>query len=552
MKVLLIQPPVRDFYYTAIRTQPLGLACLAAALRARGHEAAILDCRAGKRRTAPIPRELSFLREFYPFDDRSPFRLFTGFYHFGPGFDWIRGKIRESGADCVGIASSFTAYHNEALEIARIVKQEWDPKKFVIMGGAHPSCDPGGTLRSPLVDCVILGEGESRLPLVADCIEKGDRRGLKEIDGVGYRENGAIRVNPLRNFVGDLDALPFPARDLLPLDRYRIGRKRSTMLVTSRGCPHGCAYCSAHLTMGSAFRSRSPENVIREIADCRRRFGIEAFDIEDDNFTLDRARALKLMRLIAETFGERKLDLTAMNGVSFASLDAHLLQSMWKAGFSTINLSFVSSDPATKKRLGRPGSGPDFDTVLWQAEAAGLNVIAYAILGMPGQTVDEMVDTLVHLMGKRVLIGPSVYYPTPGTTLFAKCREESGLPPDISAWRSTALPIETQEFDRLDMVTLLRFSRLVNFVKKKIVEGALPEGITWRELQLAVGAARAVSPGFDSAWMDLLSLLFREHAFFSVRAGPTKELVFHREKSSPRVFETFFNQAWERPVRGSR
>ena len=481
MKILLIQPPVQDFYQTAIRTQPIGLAYLATPLMKHGHEVEILDCQTEKKRSIPIPSELSYIKDFYPFNDRSPFKLYTGYYHFGMSWDEIRRKIEDSKADVFGISSNFTPYHGEALEIARIIK-EWDRRKIVVMGGAHVSCDPDGVLKNPLVDYVILGEGEIRFPLLLEQIEKGKIERIEEIDGIGYRVNGEIRISPLKNFVKDLDSLPYPARELLDLGRYQMKKKRSTMIITSRGCPHGCAYCSTHLVMGASFRTRSPEAILEEMMECRNRYGIQIFDIEDDNFTFDQERAKRLMALIIETFGEQVLELTAMNGVSFASLDGKLLRLMKRAGFHTINLSFVSTDPSTKKRMGRPVAETDFDDILEEAEKVSLNVIAYAIFGMPGQTIEEMVNTLIYLMGKRVLIGPSVYYPTPGTNLFRKCKEIGILPSHSSQWRSSALPIETKEFNRLDIVTLLRLARTINFIKGKIDKGELNEGITWKEL----------------------------------------------------------------------
>src|SRR5512143_3018345 len=126
MKILLVQPPIRDFYRTSIRTQPIGLAYLASALKLHGHEVEILDCQTDRKRPITIPSELSYLRDFYPFDDRSPFKLYTGYYHFGMGWDEIRERILGSKADVFGISSSFTPYHGEALQIARIIK-EWDP-----------------------------------------------------------------------------------------------------------------------------------------------------------------------------------------------------------------------------------------------------------------------------------------------------------------------------------------------------------------------------------------------------------------------------------------
>jgi hypothetical protein len=160
MKILLIQPPIRDFYQTSIRTQPIGLAYLAASLQRNGHEVEILDCQTDKKRRIPIPSELSYLRDFYPFHDQSPFKLFTGYYHFGIGWDEIRRRIEDSRADVFGISSNFTPYHGEALEIARMIK-DLRGRKTVVMGGAHVSCDPENVLKNSFVDSVLLGKGRS-------------------------------------------------------------------------------------------------------------------------------------------------------------------------------------------------------------------------------------------------------------------------------------------------------------------------------------------------------------------------------------------------------
>ena len=534
MKILLIQPPIQDFYRTSIRTQPIGLAYLAASLLSHDHKVEILDCQTEKKKNIPIPPELSYLKDFYPFHDRSPFKLYTGFYHFGMNWGEIQKEIKKSGADVFGISSSFTPYHGEALEVARIIK-EWDKSKIVVMGGSHVSGDPAGVLKNPFVDYIVLGEGEVRFPILLEQIKSG-KKSLEGIDGIGYRKDGDLRINPLENFIEDLDSLPSPARELLELDRYRFRKKRSTMIITSRGCPHGCAYCSAHLVMGSRFRTRTPENILREMILCRERYGIEVFDIEDDHFTFDLDRARRLMNLIIDNFGESGIELSAMNGISFASLDGELLKLMKRAGFHTLNLSYVSVNPSTKTKMGRPGSTASFEEVLKDAGHARLHVIAYAILGIPGQTIEEMVDTLIYLMGKRVLIGPSVYYPTPGTPLFQQCQKANVLPPHFSQWRSSALPIATKEFNRLDMVTLLRLTRVINFIKAKMDKGDLEEGITWDDLFLRLEDKIEKS---EPSWEDLILMLLRKKSFFSMRKIPGGEFSMIQEKSSKRVLESF-------------
>jgi radical SAM superfamily enzyme YgiQ (UPF0313 family) len=563
MKILLIQPPIQDFYQTAVRTQPIGLAYLGASLKSHGYKVEILDCQTGRKKSISIPSGLSYLTDFYPFNDQSPFKLYTGYYHFGMDWHEIRKKMESSKADAFGISSSFTPDHGEALEIARIIK-EWDSKKIVVMGGSHVSCDPEGVLKSPFVDYVVLGEGEIRFPLLLKEIEKGKRTRM-DMDGIGYRRNGKIQINPLGSFIQDLDRLPYPTGELLETDRYRMGKKRSTMVITSRGCPHRCAYCSAHLVMGSSFRTRSAESILQEMKECHKRYDIQSFDIEDDNFTFDQVRAKRLMNLIIEAFGEGMLELSAMNGVSFVSLDEELLHLMKRAGFKTINLSYVSTDPHFKRKMGRPGPGNDFDQVLQDAKKVGLNVIAYAILGIPGQTIEEMVDTLIYLMEKQVLIGPSVYYPTPGTPLFERCRREDLLPRHQLQWRSSAFPIETKEFSRLDLVTLFRLARLINFIKGKMDDRVLEEGITWKELYQVIKdkvKVEAYSP-YDSrlapygkagevTWIDLVLALMEERFFFSLIKEPGKRMSAMKVPTSKKVLDYFFERAWDKIILKSK
>jgi radical SAM superfamily enzyme YgiQ (UPF0313 family) len=203
--------------------------------------------------------------------------------------------------------------------------------------------------------------------------------------------------------------------------------------------------------------------------------------------------------------------------------------------------------------MGRPVAEKDFNDILEETEKVSLNVIAYAIFGMPGQTIEEMVDTLTYLMGKRALIGPSIYYPAPGTSLFERCREDGILPPHSSQWRSSALPIETADFIRLDIVTLFRLARIINFIKGKMDQGELSERMTWKEiLQFIKAKVKVKAKDEVVTWNDLLLLLFREKSFFSMRKGPREGPSFVKEKSSKMVLDYFFEKAWDKPILGSR
>jgi hypothetical protein len=242
-----------------------------------------------------------------------------------------------------------------------------------------------------------------------------------------------------------------------------------------------------------------------------------------------------------------------MNGVSFAALDGELLGLMKRAGFKTINLSFVSADTLTRERMKRPSGLIDFDSIVSEAGKTGLQVIGYAILGMPGQTLYEMVETIIHLMGQRVLIGPSIYYPTPGTPLFEVCKKEGLLPPHPLQWRSSAFPLETKDFTRLDLVTLFRLTRVINFIKGKMAEKEIDDGMTMKEVgQFLEDRKKLKLVSGDNynqpSWMDLLRLLFKEQSFFSLKKVSKGNFLVNNEETSKKVLDCFFEKGGKSPI----
>ena len=482
MKVLLIQPPVRDFYQTPIRTQPIGLAYLAASLEQNSFEVEILDCQVTtQKKSMPVPEKFSHIKEFYPRGDLSPFRLFGEYYHFGLSYEEVSERIRQSNADAIGISSQFTPYCAEALTVASLVKSI-NPELPVIMGGAHVSAVPEDVLMHPSVDYAVLGEADDTLPLLLQRIKQDKLP--DDIEGIGYKINGTPRIKPRRCFINELDSLPFPARHLLDFSRYTIKGKPYTVLITSRGCPQRCTYCSVSRVMGETFRVRSPEKVLQEVKHCKEEYGISLFDIEDDNFTLDQKRALQILNLLIEEFGEDELQLFAMNGLSIFSLNKELIENMKRAGFHHLDLSLGSVSHPASKKINRPYNPEKATTVLKQAAEYKLPTTTYIIFGIPGHTLADMVQSLIYLMGQETLIGPSIFYPTPGTNVYEELYGRSASPaPDYPALRSSLFPVETDEFSKLDIITLLKLSRWINFAKKFILPETGRSAISLDELK---------------------------------------------------------------------
>ncbi len=465
-KILLIQPPIQDFYQTQIRQEPLGLAYLQASLQAAGFNAEILDClEENTRQTIAIPPELAYIRPYYPINDLSPFKIFGHFLHFGLRFENIFQKIREIQPDLVGISANFSPYFPIVIQIARLCKQ-YRAEVPVVVGGHHVSACPAETLREPGFDFVVIGEGENTFCLLAQHYFEGKSRELSALPGLGFRENGEIRLNRPANQVNDLDSLKKP--------HYRSASKMK-MILTSRGCPRNCQFCSIHHVMGKTIRERSIENVIDEMKFWFQQ-GITQFDFEDDNLICHPARAQKLFLEIIHNFGERTLKLSAMNGLAADHLNSEILNLMTLAGFEWLNLPLVSGTVAMQKIIKRNQSHEQFFKIVELAAQYELKVVGYLILGLPDDTIENMIQDILGLTQQRLLLGPSIFYPPPGSESYLDCIQKKYIQPfDYIKFRSTAVPVETGNFKRVDVITLFRLARLINYLKELLDTQFLPQ-----------------------------------------------------------------------------
>ena len=475
MKVLLIQPPVEDFYNTDIRLQPIGLAYLKAAAQKYlpDIKITIKDYHHGwGRRTIPLPRELAYLKEYYAKDDKSPFSTFHHYYHFGADFETVAQDVAREKPDLVGIASLFAPYHREVLRCAEAIKTRLDVP--ILLGGAHVSSLPEFMLAHPAVDFIIQGEGErpfvellKRLhpkkltPGVKVRSPDIKPRGLTRVPNLGYKIRGKLILNPREeNF--PIEEIPVPDLSDLPQDHYTFEKKPLCFLITSRGCPYRCAFCSVHKTFGHKCRRRSAANILEEIQH-RYREGYRVFDFEDDNLTFDRAEMKELCAQLIQRFPSGDLQLLAMNGVCYWRLDSGILKLMRKAGFTHLNLSLVSTNTALLKTVRRPNPLKKYREVVRTAAALGFKVVAYQILGLPGDTLSSMIKTLCFNARLPLLLGASPFYLIPHSPIAQNFPKPSEA--DIFKARLTAMATETKGFKREDLYTLLITTRILNFLK---------------------------------------------------------------------------------------
>jgi tRNA A37 methylthiotransferase MiaB len=467
MKIVLVQPPVRDFYDTGIRLQPLGLCMLKAAVKKHLPEidVAVKDYHHGYgRKTIQYPGELSYLKEYFKHHVAGPFSMFHQFYHFGADFHEIAEDVAKEEPDLVGISSLFSPYYREALECAKRIKELIGIP--VLMGGSHVSAMPLLMLQNQYVDYVIRGEGERPLVEFLRAFMSGGP--MEAVPNLGFKHDHKPVLNPMGEAYA-LEDLGWADFSDLKIDRYKLDARPLCFITTSRGCPHECAFCSVHLTFGDKFRTRSLDDITLEISK-RYSDGYRVFDFEDDNLSFKREFFKGLLNRLIALFQPGEIRLTAMNGISYMSLDSELLELMKRAGFTSLNLSLVSSNETILKKYRRPHTVKKFVEVADRAHQVGFDVVAYQILGLPHETLEDMIETMALLARLPVLIGVSIFYLTPGAPV--ACEFPEMTPDDVFKSRSTAMAIETDQFKRDDLYTLFITARIINFIKSLGNHGA--------------------------------------------------------------------------------
>ncbi len=478
--ILLVQPPIRDFYLTTKRTIPYGLASIAAACESAGFTVGILDALATSRqRNLEWPQEMDYLKPFYGREDRSPFALFHRYRHHGYSLEHIGRMAKKSGAFLIGISSLFTPYSREALETADRIKSA-HPACRIVLGGHHPTEMPQQVMQCPSVDFVIRGDGEKALPLLAAAMKRG--QGPEDIPGIVYRgKNGEVTASEPHR-LDRLSGMPLPATHLICHPFYRRGKKNSAVIVASRGCPGRCSYCCMRRSPERPYVRRSIASVLAEVERAVRRDDAGFIDFEDENLSLDRPWFLALMHQLIMRFDGAGLELRAMNGLFPPSLDNEVVAAMAAAGFKALNLSLGSSCPAQLRRFRRPDVRETFDSSIAAAQKYGLQAVGYILAGAPGQSAESSVADLLYLAQRRVLTGISIYYPAPGSPDYQRCRELGLLPQSLALMRSSTLPID-HTTSRLQAATLLRLGRISNFMKSLL------------DQKRCIPAARPFTPG---------------------------------------------------------
>ena len=373
-KTLLIYPPITTgpLDSPASVCWPIGLAYLAAVLEKNSYPVIILDAVA----------------------EGGMYKNDTGI-RAGMADEEIRDFILQFNPDIIGISAMFTAYARDAHQIASIAKKI-NPNILVLFGGAHASCNYDMVLRDNNVDYIIKGEGEETLLEIIRAYESNSD--VSSVSGLIFKKDGQIKFSQNRDYIQNLDTIPFPARHLLKIDKYLklkspyCLRNPLGVVISSRGCPKHCIYCSIHSVWGERWRGRSAKNVIDEIEMLYREYGIKEVHFNDDNISADKAR----IHQICDEMITRKIDIkwTTPNGIALWTLDRPLIKKMKQAGCYRLTFGIETGNPEMQKYIGKNLNLDYAKQVISWANKEGLWTICTHIIGFPCETTQEINDTV--------------------------------------------------------------------------------------------------------------------------------------------------------------
>ncbi|MBS3075879.1 B12-binding domain-containing radical SAM protein, partial [Candidatus Pacearchaeota archaeon] len=410
-KILFINPPQScsaNLKHNSLKF-PLGFLYMGGILEKNGFEVKILDCPVHYRKRTKVNNKTVKIGLF-PED--------------------IEKVIREFQPDIIGLSCAYTAYESDSFELIELIKRIND-KILIIVGGAHASANPEYVLRNKNIDITVIGEGEETILEIAN---KYPKKSLNEIKGIGFRDKNKIKVNPRRERIKNLDENK-AAWHLIDMNLYfkhpdnsiATMRSPSVDIITSRGCPGNCVFCSIRTVWGRVWYGRSAKNIADELEFLNKKYKVKQFRIFDDNMTLDKKRTIDLCNEIIE----RKLDIRwdTPNGVAFWTLDEEVLKKMKKAGCYRITFGIESCSLITQKYIKKDVDLKKINNLINLCHKIGIWICASLIIGFPYETLEEIKKTKDYIINSRLnFVFLYIAQPYQGTDLYDDFKKENLIP----------------------------------------------------------------------------------------------------------------------------
>jgi len=451
MKVLLVNPPLKLYKGEFLSVvPPMGPVYIAAVLEKEGHEVKILDCLA-----------LSWRKK-------------TGYLT--PGASFIRKYLKDFQPQIVGISNLLLVGEKEVIKFSQLVKKVL-PNTQVIVGGTNASCRSEIFISQKSIDYVAIGEGEMTMK------ELAAGSPVSKIKGLVYKTRTKKPVyNPPRPLMINLDDLPLPAFHLLPMEEYFHGhpagllykKKRFAMVLSSRGCPFACSFCTNATVWQRKWRGHSVERVMKEIRLLINRYQVEEIQFMDSNMSVDRSRMVRLCREL------KKLSIPWIpyTGVSVLTLDRSLIRQLAASGCYALQLGIEHGDPQMQARIGKVVPLKKTQEIVAECHKVGIWTHGYFVVGLPGETLKTAYQSVNYAI-KADLDSVSFFtaLPLPGSRLywevFGSRKADFGiLRVYYSTVRCSELTVSQMQviiknsFRRFLKFMLFRELRLFNFLRR--------------------------------------------------------------------------------------
>lgn len=415
-KILLIYPPIssKERYSSEIGNSggkqiPLGVYYLAAFLRERNYDAQVIDAEAQNLTTEDI---LCRIKQFAP--------------------------------DFIGISTTTVAFHR-ALETANAIKELYSTP--IIIGGPHPTANYTHAMSFPAFDYAVLREGEFSLYELCEALT--NKTPLDSVGGIVYRsseaENGLVKTNP-REYIEDLDIVPFPALDLIPdINAYNPPPSNykelpAISVITSRGCPSQCTFCDKNV-FGNAYRKRSAENVFEEIKMLREKYGVREISFVDDTFLIDKQRVRTLFAMLKEA--GIFIHWTCMSRIT--DVDREYLQFLKENGCWHISFGIESGDENILKTIKKPLVLNKVGSVVTWCRELSIKTKGFFIVGHPLETEETINKTIRYALSLKLDdVVCTINTPIPGSPQYARVSEFGTLDntdwAEYNYWRPVFVP----------------------------------------------------------------------------------------------------------------
>ena len=395
-RVLLVNPPFYRLMNSHFNGLSLGLSYIAAVLLKNGYEVKIYNADYESSENYADQREI-----FEGYDNYK--KILFDLSH--PLWLEVKENIERYSPDIIGI-TMLTGTYRSAENTGRIAK-ELNKDIPVVVGGTHPTVLPEETIKNEYFDYVVRGEGEYTFLDLVSGVRIEDIRGLTYVN-----KRGEIVNNPDRDFVENLDSLPFPSRGIYLNDTRYMDYG---YIMTGRGCPFECTFCASKKLWDRKVRYHSVDRVIKEIKHVQSTFGTNFFFFVDDTFILNKNR----VRSICESLIENNLNIKWICESRIEGLDEGLLKLMKKSGCERIKVGVESGSERILKTVKKNISKDQIRKAVSLIKKVGIGITVHLMIGFPTETNSEVRETLE--FGRELdpdYFSLSVLAPYPGTEIY--------------------------------------------------------------------------------------------------------------------------------------